>query len=186
MKTRTVRELMVQIDEYATVSKGATLYETVMALEKAQQDFNRNQYPHRAVLVFDENNDVVGKISQLDILRALEPKYENIAEKGGSLARLGFSNHFQKTMIEQFNLWNRPFSDICKKAANLKAGEFMYTPSEGEYVEAKATLDEAIHQLVMGHHQSLLVTDNKKIVGILRLTDVFMGVFETIVTECKP
>ena len=34
-----------------------------------------------------------------------------------------------------------------------------------------------IHQLVLGHHQSLLVTRGDKIVGILRLTDVFRRYF---------
>jgi CBS domain containing-hemolysin-like protein len=55
----------------------------------------------------------------------------------------------------------------------------MYTPTEGEYVPMDATLDQALHQLVVGHHQSLLVTkDGKEIVGILRLTDVFQEVCE--------
>jgi len=31
--------------------------------------------------------------------------------------------------------------------------------------------------LVMGHHPSLLVTKGGEIVGILRLTDVFMEIF---------
>jgi predicted transcriptional regulator len=56
----------------------------------------------------------------------------------------------------------------------------MYTPSEGEYIEADASLCEAVHMLVMGHHQSLLVTRDKKIVGILRLTDVFKETFQTM------
>jgi CBS domain-containing protein len=53
----------------------------------------------------------------------------------------------------------------------------MYTPTEGEYVPKDAALDQAIHQLVVGHHQSLLVTgEGREIVGILRLTDVFQEV----------
>ena len=45
-----------------------------------------------------------------------------------------------------------------------------------------ATLAEAIHILVMGHHQSLLVTRGDEIVGILRLTDVFSAVFQSLAT----
>jgi CBS domain-containing protein len=59
----------------------------------------------------------------------------------------------------------------------------MYTPGEGEYVSENASLGEAIHQLIMGHHQSLLVTRDDKIVGILRLTDVFAAVFHRM-KEC--
>jgi predicted transcriptional regulator len=60
----------------------------------------------------------------------------------------------------------------------------MYVPSEGEYVEENTTLTDAIHHLVMGHHQSLLVTKKNKIVGILRLTDVFKEVTQ-IVKSCS-
>jgi predicted transcriptional regulator len=56
----------------------------------------------------------------------------------------------------------------------------MYSPSEGEYVEEEASLAEAIHQLVVGHHQSLLVTRGGEITGILRLTDVFSEICETM------
>ena len=73
-----------------------------------------------------------------------------------------------------------PFEDACRKAAQAKVKKFMYSPSEGEYVEEDASLDVAIHRLVMGHHQSLLVTKGEKIVGILKLTDVFAEIFQTM------
>jgi CBS-domain-containing membrane protein len=38
--------------------------------------------------------------------------------------------------------------------------------------------------LVMGHHQSLLVRKDGKIVGILRLTDVFAAVFQ-VMKSCQ-
>ena len=56
----------------------------------------------------------------------------------------------------------------------------MQTPSEGEYVSEDTSLDTAVHQLITGHHLSLLVTQNKKIVGILRLSDVFAATFHAM------
>jgi CBS-domain-containing membrane protein len=38
----------------------------------------------------------------------------------------------------------------------------------------------AVMQLVTGHHISLLVTRNKEIIGILRMTDVFAAVYHTM------
>ena len=73
-------------------------------------------------------------------------------------------------------------SDICKKAATLKVKNFMHKPSEGEHLDEAATLNEAIHQLVIGQHQSLLITRKRHIVGILRLTDVFAAIFHAIKT----
>ena len=49
----------------------------------------------------------------------------------------------------------------------------MRFPTEGEFVEDTASINDAIHQLVMGRRQSLLVTRGYEIVGLLRLTDIF-------------
>jgi CBS domain-containing protein len=179
VKTITVKDLMVPFEEYAIVSEDATLYDAVMALEKAQEEFDHTKYRHRAILIYDKNKKIVGKLSQLDVLRALEPKYGEMGDQK-SLSRFGFSPKFLKSMLEQYSLWDEPLSDICKKASRLIVKDFMYAPTEGEYVEESASLNEAIHQLVMGHHQSLLVTRGEGIVGILRLTDVFSAIFHTI------
>jgi len=184
MKSYTVNELMVPLSEYATVSEDATLYEAVLALEKAQEKFEdkHTRYRHRAILILDKNQKVVGKLSQLDVLKALEPKYQDMLEGRGS-QRFGFSKQFMKSMLQQYHLFANPLEDICRKAGEKNVKEFMYAPGEGEYVEDNATLAQAIHQLVMGHHQSLLVTRDNKIVGILRLTDVFAAVFHKM-KEC--
>ena len=42
----------------------------------------------------------------------------------------------------------------------------------------------AVMQLVMGRHISLLVTREKEILGILRLTDAFAAIFHTM-KECE-
>lgn len=174
-----VKDLMVPLEEYATVSQETTLYEAVEALEKAQEDLVRSHYHylHRAVLVFDENQKIVGKVSQLDILGALEPKYGEMGDMR-TLSRAGFSPQFLKSLMEKYSLCDKSFRDMCSKAANIKVKTFMYTPTEGEYTEEDTPLCEAMHQLVIGQHQSLLVTRDKDIVGILRLTDVFKEVFQ--------
>jgi CBS domain containing-hemolysin-like protein len=175
----TVKDLMVPLEEYVTVSEETTLYDAVMALEKAQESFDPKKHQHRAVLVFDTNNKIVGKLGQLDILRALEPKYAEMGDMG-SLSRAGFSPQFLKSMVEKFSLWDKPLVDICNKAARIKVKGIMYTPTEGEFVEESASFGEAIHQLVIGRHQSLIVTKGDETVGILRLVDVFKEVCDTM------
>jgi CBS domain-containing protein len=183
MKTKIVKNLMVPLSEYVTVSKNATLHEAVLALQKAQAEFDPTHHRHRAILIYDEHKKIVGKIGQIDILRALEPKYNDIM-KSDSFARLGLSPMYQKSLMEQYTLWNKPLNDICRKASEKKVELFMHTPSEGEYVDENASLDTAIHQFIMGKHQSLLVTRNTDIVGILRLIDVFLEIVDCI-NACK-
>jgi CBS domain-containing protein len=181
MKTVRVKEVMVPLKDYATVSENVNLYEAVLALEKAQATFDQSHYTHRAILVYNDKNQIVGKISQLDILKALEPKYNQIVDLKG-LSRFGYNLDYIES-ISKLGLWDKPLRDLCKSASNLIVKNFMYTPKEGEYIKEDADLDEAIHQLIIGQHQSLLVTRNGEIVGVLRLTDVFKMVCENI-KEC--
>jgi len=183
MREISVQDLMVPLEEYVTVSSDATLFDAVMALEKAHEELDRTRYTylHRAILVYDENKKIVGKISQLDVLRSLEPKYGDMGDQG-TLSRAGFSPQFLRSMLERYSLFDRPLHDVCTKAAKIRVTDFMHKPTEGEYIEETASLGEAIHQLIMGRHQSLLVTKEKNIVGILRLTDVFKHIFQTMKT----
>jgi len=120
-------------------------------------------------------------VSQLDAIRALEPKYFDMGDMR-HLSRTGLNANFIKSLMEKYAICEISFTEMCRRAANLKVTEFMYSPTEGEYIEADAPLCEAMHMLVMGHHQSLLVTRGGKVVGILRLTDVFHKVFQTVKT----
>jgi CBS domain-containing protein len=184
VKSYLVKDLMVPLSEYATVTEGATLFEAVMALEEAQENFEdkHTRYRHRAILILDEGGQVIGKLSQLDVLTALEPKYQEMMQ-GEGLHRFGFAKEFEKTILEDYNLFANPLDDICRKAGEQPVTNIMYSPTEGEFVSENTTLDVAIHQFVMGHHQSLLVTAGEKIVGILRLTDVFAALFHKM-KEC--
>jgi CBS domain-containing protein len=182
MDTIMIKDLMVPLSRYATVKEDATLQEVLTALEAAQARFDRGRYPHRAVLVLNDEGNVVGKVGQIDILRALEPKYDEV-EQAASRLHTGFTRQFMKSLMERYQLWKQPLQNICNEAASRKAKNFMVTPSEGEFVDENATLDEAIHQLVMGRHQSVLVLRQKKIVGILRLTDVFETV-SNVIMQC--
>jgi CBS domain-containing protein len=184
LKTFTVKDLMVPLSEYATVAEDATLYEAVLALEKAQESFENKhtRYSHRAILILDKSGNVVGKLSQLDVLKALEPKYKGFLE-GRALQRFGLSKEFMQSMLQQYRLFSGSLEEISRQAGEKNVKQFMYKPGEGEYVTEDASMGEAVHQLIMGHHQSLLVTRGTKIVGILRLTDVFAAVFHRM-KEC--
>ena len=174
MKSYTVKDVMVPLDEYATVSAEATLMEAVEALEKAQMAFNQERYKHRAVLVMDSGRKVIGKLSQHDFLQALEPNYQKMEKEWkASLSRFGFGSLYIKNALKEFDLWQTPLQNLCDRATGVRVKDVMYTPGEGEFVNAEATLDEAVHRLISGRHHSLLATHGGEIVGVLRLTDVF-------------
>ena len=183
MERLTVKEMMVPLSEYATVSEGSTLFDAVQALEKAQEEFDHTKYRHRAILILDKNRRVIGKLTQTDVLWALEPKTKD-SRDFDELSRFGFSNKFVRALRKERRLRGEPLKDLCIKASKLKVEDFMQAPTEGECVDEKTSLDMAIHQLLLGNHLSLLVTSGKEIVGILRQTDVFAAIFHTM-KECE-
>jgi CBS domain-containing protein len=184
VKQYKVKDLMVPLSEYAVIPEDATIFEAVLALEKTQQSFNQNSYQSRAILLKDSTGNIIGKLSQLDILRALEPKYAEIKSDMPGMAKYGFSKQFLLSILETYKMFDKPLDDICKKAGMEKAVKYMHSPTEGEYISADGSLDQAIHMLIVGSHQSLLVTQKEKIIGILRLTDVFANISQHI-KECN-
>jgi CBS domain-containing protein len=183
MESIKVEDLMVDLSEYSTVSEEATLYEAVTTLEEAHRKFDRKRYKYRVILVHDSNNQIVGLLSDLEVLSGLEPTYKEIGDVR-SIALSGFSAEFLKKMAANYRLWQQPLGDICGKASQIKVKNIDYTPVEGNYIRKNATLNEAIHRLIVGYHQNLLVVsgEEKNIVGVLRLYDVFKQVYKMIKT----
>ena len=179
MRTIKVKELMVPLEEYATVPKAATLREAILALEKAQMTLDPSRHKHRAILVLDESGKVVSKITMKNILIALEPNYGKV-EGMGILERSGYSPDLIKDMLEDTALWAEPLQFFHERATKLKVSDFIQAPSEDEYIDEKATLGEATHQLIVQPYHSLLVTSGDEVVGILRLSDVFTKICDII------
>ncbi|WP_028584598.1 CBS domain-containing protein [Desulfogranum mediterraneum] len=172
-----VKDLMVPISEYATVTVGTSLIDAVLALEAAQEAYSSSKYEHRAILVLDENHTVIGKIGQLRILKAIETRYD-LGCDVEKLSRFKFSDQYIADKCEQYRL-EGPILDeeSFRTTANKKVEEFMQRPTSGEFVSEESSLDMAIHKLVAGPHLSLLVTKEEEIVGILKIGDVFASVF---------
>jgi CBS domain-containing protein len=179
MRTITVRELMVPLEAYATVSREATLREAILALERAQMTLDPSRHKHRAILVLDEGGKVVSKITMKNILVALEPNYGKV-EGMGVLERSGFSPDLIKDMLKNNALWSEPLQLFGERAAKLKVCDFIQAPSADEYIDENASLGEATHQMLVQPVLSLLVTSNDEVIGILRLSDVFTKICDII------
>ncbi len=179
-----VKDLMVPLSEYATVQEEATLFEAVLALEKAQEEYDHTKYRHRAVLVLNRDNRVVGKVGQGDVLRALEPKAADL-EEIKSLSQYGFSDDFIHQLRVKRQMGQGSLRDLCLDTAKIRVDEIMQAPTETEIIEQEQPIETAIQQLLLGGHIGLLVThENQQVIGILRLTDVFAAVFH-VMKECE-
>jgi len=169
MKEILVKEVMVSLSDYPTIGEDSTLYEAVVAMEEAPQVVNRGLFPPRAVLIVDKSGRIRGKIGHFDLLECLEPRYGEI---DSVVISSNFTPEFIRSQFRKFDLWQKPLEDICRKAAKIKVRDIVRELKEAEIIEEDATLDEAVHRMIVEKLQSLVVRKEKQFVGILRLVDV--------------
>jgi CBS domain-containing protein len=176
MKHKLVRDLMLSLDEYATISSKDTIKQALLALSKSQLGLTQDRHYHRAVLVLKDGR-VIGKLSHWAILRSLEPKFLKRDDES-SLSRAGLTDEFIQSLKDTFSLFTGSLEQMCRAAGRIKAVDAMVPV--GESIDEDATLTVAIRNFATRHTQSLLVTRNGEVVGILRLSDVFEEVADII------
>jgi len=177
-KTR-VKDLMVPLSEYAVVDSDATLYEAILALDKAQKNLPPDRPPHRAVLVRDHEGNIIGKVGQLAFLRGLEAPFD-LTGRGDSetLARAGISEEIAESVLEHSRYFSGSLDDVCARAGGITVGRVMNRVADS--VDENMLLGEAAHKIVSLQQLSLLVTRNNKVIGLLRLSDLFESIANSI------
>ena len=178
MEQLKVRDIMVPAVDFPRISHNATFFETLMALEEAQDNYLSGKSKQRILLVEDENGKIVGKISPTDMIRGLEPNYEKI-DVEDKLARFGVS-YALKSIRQQYRLWQTPFADLCKKAKDIIVKDFVKASPEEQAVNIDDRLIKAFNWFVMGRYDSLFVYEKDEIVGLLRFSDVYKKIKETM------
>lgn len=181
METKVVKDLMLSLEEYATVSENSTIRDAVVALSKAQLGLTYDRHHHRAVLVLDDEGRVVGKLTHWAMLRSLQPKAFNEADYA-ALSRAGLSQDFIQIVGERIP-FHGSLSLMCQNAAQVKVRDAMVPVREA--IEEDALLIDAIKQMVLLHVESLLVARDGRVVGILRMSDVFEEVADMIRIGCR-
>ena len=172
-----VIDVMLPLEEYAIVSEDDTLYDAFIALENAQKKRPAGRQKHRAVLVRNSNNEIVGKLGHLGFLKALEPGYKNLGDLDG-ISKAGLTKEYITSMMKNFELLQDDLDDIRNKTKTIKMKEVMRSMTE--QVDVNDTINEAIHKIIIWQILSVLVTKGGKVVGILRLSDLFDEVSRNI------
>ncbi len=167
MKEVFVKDLMIPISDYVAVRKTDTLVDVLRALETQRPS---NTHAHRDAVVIDDSGVFAGKVTMIDIFRALEPAYEKLmgGPNSGTLTK-----DFVMNAVKEFNLWGEPEQSICQRGGEKTVAEVMHTPESVEFLQESDTLEKALNIYVMGVHQPLIVKDGGTVTGILRFGDMF-------------
>ena len=164
MKNIQIKEIMTPIQEYLTIREDQTLFDVFQLLE------SHSNITHRDIIVVGAFGDFIGKITMMDIFKALEPNYKKLFKSydDGVLTK-----RYVLGALKDYHLWREPIKDICQRGSMLKVSEFMHVPGEYEYVQEEDSIEKALHEYVMGAHQPLIVKKEDDITGILRFEDLY-------------
>ncbi|MFA4915286.1 MAG: CBS domain-containing protein [Syntrophales bacterium] len=175
MEEKHVKDIMIPIEDYAVVSQDATIKEAMKIMKETSEKLSPGKYKHLGVLVKDQEGKIIGKLTQADILRGLEPQYKDI---GGSYLSPLIREEMGDAMA---HLPDRTFFERCRAHSNKKVRAFMTTIALS--VDIREDLSHAVHVMLISDHRGLLVVEGKKPVGVLRLTDIYQLVKQTILEE---
>jgi CBS domain-containing protein len=155
MKEHRLMEIMIPLKDYAMVSLDETIEEALKISKEKSGRLSPEKFRHTAILVKDAEGNIVGKLTQADILRGL---------------------------VQDYMVSDRTFLGRCKALRDKEVHEFMTTVTLT--VDVNEELVHALQILETSGHRGLLVTgEGKKPIGMLRLTDIYQLVRETILED---
>ena len=170
MKQILVADIMIPLSYCMKVQKDYSLLDVFKALDQTQK--SKNESPQKDSIVFDENGVFLGKVTMIDIFRALEPNYSRVKQQHKTASKLSTGAYMQ--IAEDFNLWLEPTQTIRHRAGQLKVADVMHIPEQIEYIKEKENLEKAMHIYIMGVHQPLIVKNaDNEVTGVLRFGDIF-------------
>jgi len=159
-----VDKVMVPLSEYTTISEDGTVKGAVkklLASFYSKLSTNRlMETGHRSVLVVDHQQNVTGILTITDLLQAIMPGYLSVSKPSMADA-IEFSPMF----------WTGMFTRELKHIRDRKVGEIM-SPVPLD-IPGSANLMEAAYMIINSSLRRLLVSENGKIVGVLREQDLF-------------
>jgi CheY-like chemotaxis protein len=164
LQKRTVRDVMIPIAEYTTLTEEHTVRE---AIRKLRESFTAKvstshimETGHRSLLVFDRRGDLKGILSIADLLRAIMPAYLT-APKPSMADSIQYSPMFWSGMFtrEVKQLAQRPIREVMSPAPLAIAGD--------------ANLMAAAYKMIQHARRRLAVMDAGQVVGVIREQDLF-------------
>lgn len=158
-----VKDIMIPIDEYSSVSANSTVREAISVLKKSFcPDPGEACNGHRTVLVYD-NSKLVGLITFRALLTAIEPRFIKV----------------DQWAVPVF--WEGLFTERCREEARKKVKDIM-TPITLVTLEADDTIIKAVHAMIKHKLGSLPVVKDGVVVGMVRITEIFHEI-SNLVTE---
>lgn len=172
MKGKKVRDLMIPLEDYPHIPYWFTLRQAMAMVREATIKFGKSFEP-RSVLVFDDKYQLLGMLTLRDIVRGLEPSFlkERTIWEGVKVAG----------DVNLSLLTKELFGPGLREASKRPVSEVM-TPIKVT-VAAGDSLAKALALMIKEQVGLIPVLENQKVVGIVRLTDLFQEISRIILGD---
>lgn len=160
-----VREVAIPLQDYPHIPHWFNLRQAVAIVRESAVKF-AGQFEPRAVLVFNEKYQIVGLLTLRDLLKGLEPGF--LKEADPALA-IVMGDLFGPGMKKQAE---RPVSEVMSP---IKVS-----------VQADDSLAKALFLMIHENVGMMPVMDGSRVLGMLRLTDLFLEVSQPILEKTAP
>lgn len=181
METKRVREVMIPIASYVTVREEDSLFSVIQTLESSR--IAKKSRAHRDAVVVDADGEFIGKVTMIEVFRALETNYNKIdVDKIIAAGKGKLTEDMITAATKDFDFWVEPSKNICERGQAKKVSEVMHVPNASEYINEEESIEKALHLYVLGAHQPLIVKKGETITGMLRFGDVFDVIRENLLS----
>jgi predicted transcriptional regulator len=168
--SKTVRDLMIPLDDYPSVNVEATVKDAVLVLSESFLTLKEKR--HRTVFVMDDDRKLVGILDFRRICEALVPQTVSTLTK--EIDRFGLGPTFRDSGFDEISAESAGFKEKVLKEGQLKVKDIML-PIRGA-IDIDSGLLNAIRMKCKNKVTVLPVYEGARVVGVLRDVELFMAV----------
>ncbi|MBM3326825.1 MAG: CBS domain-containing protein [Calditrichaeota bacterium] len=166
MVAKRAGDIMIPIDKYPHIPYWFTLRQAIAALEKSDIEVEGRHSLPRALLVFNEQYQLLGTVRRRDILRGLEPKFLRTIPAPSRRQFFEVS-----TDIDLLEISEGKIMKAIQEQADQLVSEVMQPIMVT--LDANDPISKIVYKMVGGDHTLLPVLSDGKIVGVIRSVDIF-------------
>lgn len=161
-----VRDLLTT--DYETIGADETIHDAVDKLSELDRKcLEQGTVGAKTLIVQDQEGYFVGLLTMLDILKAIEPPFLREADH---LFGIG---------------WDGLFEEIVHQAENEKVGDSMTEAEEIMSVDPDDRLIKVVELMVKHRLRRLPVLEEGKVIGVIRLYDIFHEVAREMLRQSR-
>jgi predicted transcriptional regulator len=176
MKDTTAIDLMIPIEKYPHISYKATIKETISLFYNTRLELHGKTSLTRAILVFDDENKLIGMVRRRDIMRGFQPKcfFGHCVTHPQMIYKVEDDPNLLELAFERFNniiqdMANKPISEVMIKVT--------HTVNHDDH------LIKIIYEMTDQQYSLLPVLKNGEVIGVIRTVEVMDEIRKSLEIE---